>query len=172
MEFDTPLINSIGLDKSHELHLADLEVHGLSPTSLLSSITIESLAHDLGGLFVVARLSSSSGKPLIAHSMGCLVALKFTIKHLEQVKNLALLGPSPNPLPDSAVGLFTDRAALVRKKGMVALVDTLAASATSAYSQTTTGLTAVGISLLATEPEAYAKACTVLAGNLTARGVS
>lgn len=166
MEFYTPLIHSLNLDKSHQLHLTDLEGHGLSPTSPLSVISIESLADDLAGIFDVAGLSSASGTTLIAHSMGCLVALQFATKHPELVHKLILLGPAPNPLPDAAVSAFNDRADLVREKGMLAVVDSVSASGTSAKTKASAlGLAAVRLSLLATEPESYAKACTALAGS-------
>lgn len=165
MEFYTPLINALGLKKSYKLHLADLEGHGLSPTSPLSSITIDSLADDLAGIFETANLSPSSETTLVAHSMGCLVALRFVIQHPDQVKKLILLGPPPNPLQEPAVNAFNDRAALVRKKGMIAVVDSVAESGTSSRTKTTTGFTAVRLSLLGTEPESYAKACTALAGS-------
>ncbi|ODM15346.1 hypothetical protein SI65_09287 [Aspergillus cristatus] len=165
-EFYTPLINSLNLDKSHELHLADLEGHGLSPTSPLSVISIESLADDLAGVFDVAGLSSTSSTTLVAHSMGCLVALQFAIKHPDLVHKLILLGPAPNPLPNPAISAINDRAELVREKGMLAVVDAVCASGTSDRTKASgVGLTAVRLSLLATEPESYAKACTALAGS-------
>ncbi|KAF4770049.1 hypothetical protein HAV15_011637 [Penicillium sp. str.  len=163
LEFFTPLINSLGLDKSHQLHLADLEGHGLSPTTALSSITIESLADDLAGIFEHAGLSPSSETTIVAHSMGCLVALYFAIKYPDHVKKLVLLGPAPNPLPSPAVNIFNDRAALVRKRGMVSVVDAVATLGTSTRTKSFIGLAAVRLSLLGTEPESYAKLCTALA---------
>jgi len=163
-EFYTPLINSLNLAKSHELHLADMEGHGLSPTSPLSVISIESLADDLAGVFNIAGLSSSSCTTLVAHSMGCLVALQFAIKNPNLVHKLILLGPAPNPLPHPAISAFNDRAELVRESGMLAVIDAVCASGTSARTKSSgIGLTAVRLSLLATEPESYAKACTALA---------
>lgn len=165
-EFYTSLINSLGIDKSHELHLADLEGHGLSPTSPLSVISIESLSDDLAGVFDVAGLSSTSGTTLVAHSMGCLVALQFAIKHADLVHKLILLGPASNPLPDPVISAFNDRAELVLEKGMLAVVDAVSASGTSVRTKASgVGLTAVRLSLLATEPESYAKACMALAGS-------
>jgi pimeloyl-ACP methyl ester carboxylesterase len=165
MEFYTPLINALGLKKSQKLHLADFEGHGLSPTSPLSSITIDSLADDLAGIFEIGNLSSSSDTTLVAHSMGCLVALRFVIQHPDLVKRLVLLGPPPNPLPEPAVNAFNDRATLVRKRGIIAVLDSVTESSTSRRTKGTIGLTAARLSLLGTEPESYAKACTALAGS-------
>lgn len=165
-ELYTPLINSLDLDKSHEIHLVDLEGHGLSPTSPLSVISIESLANDLAGIFDVAGLSSTSGTTVVAHSMGCLVALQFAIKYPDLVHKLILLGPAPSPLPEPAISAFNDRAELVREKGMLAVVDAVCASGSSTRTKASgVGLTAIRLSLLATEPESYAKACIALTGS-------
>lgn len=165
-EFYTPLINSLGLDKSNQLHLADMEGHGLSPTSPLSTISIESLADDLAGVFDHAGLSSSSGTTLIAHSMGCIVALQLALKNPQLFSKLILLGPAPNPLPEAAIGAFNTRAELVREKGMVAITDAISSAGTSDKSKESgIGLAAVRMSLLGTEPESYAKACTAMAGS-------
>lgn len=166
LEFYTPLINSLGLEKSHQLHLADMEGHGLSPTSPLSTVTIESLADDLAGIFNHAGLSSSSGTTLVAHSMGCIVALEFALKNPQLINKLVVLGPAPNPLPESAIGAFNSRAELVREKGMMAIMDAVSSAGTSNRTKESgIGQAAVRISLLATEPESYAKACTAMAGS-------
>ncbi|KAJ5187573.1 hypothetical protein N7449_010567 [Penicillium cf. viridicatum] len=162
-EFFTPFINALDLNKSHQLYLMDLEGHGLSPTSPLSTITIESLANDLNGLFEKEGLSSDDEVTVMAHSMGCLVALYFAIKYPEKAKKLVLLGPAPNPLSAPAINTFHERASLVRRQGMLAVADTVATAGTSQRTKTSLGFTAVRVSLLATEPESYAKACTALA---------
>lgn len=46
---------------------------------------------------------------------------------------------------------------------MLAVVDGVASAGTSARTKSTLGLTATRLSLLGTEPESYAKACTALA---------
>ncbi|KAJ5679480.1 hypothetical protein N7462_007724 [Penicillium macrosclerotiorum] len=162
-EFFTPLINALDLNTSHRLYLIDLEGHGLSPTSPLSNITIESLANDLNGIFEKEDLSFASQVTVVAHSMGCLVALDFAIKHPEKAKKIVLLGPPPNPLTALAVDTFTKRASLVRRKGMLAVADTVATAGTSQRTKVSLGFTTVRLSLLGTEPESYAKACTALA---------
>ncbi|KAJ5219934.1 hypothetical protein N7468_009138 [Penicillium chermesinum] len=153
---------ALSLDKSYRLHLADLEGHGLSPTSAVSIITIESLASDLEGIFAMTSVTSPD-TTIVAHSMGCLVALQFAMQNPNLVKKLILLGPPPNPLPDPAVKAFHDRAALVRKNGMLAIVDAVSSADTSQRTQSSFGPYGVRLSLLATEPESYAKACTALA---------
>lgn len=163
-DFYTPLVGALSLDKTHTLHLFDLEGHGLSPTSALSTLTIESFAADVKGIFDHAGMTS--GATLVAHSMGCLVALTFVLKNPGLVSKLILLGPPPNPLPEAASKGSIARAALVREKGMAAVVDAVAAAGTSEATKVNkfVGLAAVRISLLGQDPEAYAKACTALAG--------
>lgn len=163
-DFYTPLISALSLDKTRALHLFDLEGHGLSPTSALSTLSIESFAADVKGVFDHAGITG--GATLVGHSMGCLVALSFVLQNPGLVSKLILLGPPPNPLPQAASKGSFARAALVREKGMAAVVDAVATAGTSEATKTNNhlGLAAVRMSLLGQDPEAYAKACTALAG--------
>jgi len=164
MEYYTPLINSLHLDQSHSLHLFDLEGHGLSPTSALSTLSISSFGSDVHGVYEYAKISG--GSTLVAHSMGCLVALSFVLQYPDLVKNLILIGPPPNPLPPAASANAHARAALVREKGMMGVVDAVVTAGTSerTKAQHPVGLTAARLSLLSQDPEGYAKACSALAG--------
>ncbi|GAB7352298.1 hypothetical protein MBLNU459_g2752t1 [Dothideomycetes sp. NU459] len=163
-DYWTPLIRAAHLDQSHALHTFDLEGHGLSPTSPLSKLTIESFADDLNGLFNHADITSNA--ILVAHSMGCLVAVQFVLSNPGKVSKLILLGPPPSPLPEASVKGSYARAETVRAKGMNAVVDTVAAAGTSERTKSSNPLafTAVRLSLLGQDPEGYAKACTALAG--------
>lgn len=163
MDYWTPLIEAAGLKSSHALHLYDFEGHGLSPTSPLSEITIDSLADDLKAIFEHAKITS--GATLFAHSMGCLVAIQLALKHPKLVSKLVLLGPPPSPLPEAGSKGSHERAALVRSKGMATVVDTVVAAGTSERTKTSNvvALTAVRLSLLSQDPEGYAKACSALA---------
>lgn len=163
VEFYTPLIATLSLEKKHSLHLMDLEGHGLSPTSAASTVSIESYASDIAAL---ARTAHLSGAILVAHSMGCFVALTLALTHPELVSKLLLLGPPPNPLPEAAQKGLIARATLVRSSGMAAVVDAVASAGTSEKSKTNNSLAvaAVRMSLLGQDPEGYAKGCTALAG--------
>lgn len=163
MDYWTPLIESTGMRSSHALHLYDFEGHGLSPTSPLSEITIENLAADLKGVFDHGKVSS--GATLFAHSMGCLVAVHFAIKHPKLVSKLVLIGPPPSPLPEAGCNGSHERAALARRRGMTAVVDAVATAGTSEQTKKSNpvALTAVRLSLLGQDPEGYAKACSALA---------
>ncbi|CAL5873156.1 uncharacterized protein PFLUO_LOCUS7425 [Penicillium psychrofluorescens] len=156
-----PLISK--LKSTNSLHLLDLEGHGLSPTSALSSLTIRSFADDF---YNMAQASSvKKGATVIAHSMGCLVAMKLALLHPELVSKLILMGPPPSPLPEAASKGTFGRAALVREKGMLGVVDAIIQAGTSALVQAKKPLSiaAARMSLLGQDPEGYAKACMALA---------
>lgn len=170
-EFYTPLISALELDKSHSLHLLDLEGHGISPTSAASTISISSYASDVHALIQHANISDAT---IVAHSMGCLVALTLTIKHPELASKLVLLGPPPSPVPDAGRNGAITRAATVRGQGMAAVVDAVITAGTSTKSKADTliGIAAARMSLLGQDPEGYAKGCTALAGVTEALHVS
>jgi pimeloyl-ACP methyl ester carboxylesterase len=162
-EYYTPLVSSLGLEKSHSLHFLDLEGHGLSPTSAASTVSISSYASDFHALAQHAKIS---GATVIAHSMGCFIALTLAIKYPELVSKLVLIGPPPNPLPEGGQNGSIARAAIVRGSGMAAVVDAVATAGTSARSKAENPLAiaATRMSLLGQDPEGYAKGCTALAG--------
>ncbi|KAL4884976.1 hypothetical protein BJY04DRAFT_214860 [Aspergillus karnatakaensis] len=159
--FFAPLFDK--LFTTHALHLTDFEGHGLSPTSALSSLTIGSLASDIRE----AYKQSSNSKPatIIAHSMGCLVALKLALETPDLVSNLILLGPPPSPLPAAGSNGSFARAETVRTQGMTAVVDAIVNGGLSARtkSENPLAVAATRLSLLGQDPEGYAKACAALA---------
>lgn len=163
LEFYTPLVQTLSLEKSHSLHLFDLEGHGLSPTSPLSKLSIDSFAKDVNGIFEKARITS--GATLVAHSMGCLIAVQFALAHPEKVSKLILIGPPPSPLPEAGSNATHARAETVRTNGLAEIVDAVVTAGTSEQTKSTNTLavTAVRLSILSQDPEGYAKACTALA---------
>ncbi|KAF1939499.1 fumarylacetoacetate hydrolase-like protein [Clathrospora elynae] len=160
----TPLIQTLSLEKSHSLHLFDLEGHGLSPTSPLSKLNIESFAEDLNSVLEHASLTSSV--TLIAHDMGCLIAAHSALAHPDKVSKLILIGPPPSPLLEADIAALNARAETVRREGMVSIVDTVTAVGTSEKTKTWNylAIAAIRILLLSQDAEGYAKACTALAG--------
>ena len=167
-EFFRPLIQATNISQTHTSTLYDLEGHGLSPTKASSIVSIDSYANDLAGIFAHSELSLSSGGVLVAHSMGCLIALAFTLSRPSLVQKLILIGPPPNPLPAPASENSRKRAAAVRAGGMasssVAEAVTNAGTSQKTKSSRPLALTAVRASLLSQDPEGYAKGCTALAG--------
>lgn len=161
----TPLIQTLGLTYTHSLHLIDLEGHGVSPTHPLSVLSIPSFSNDLAGIFTHAEIDENDNATIIAHSMGCLVALDFAIKHPMKISQLVLLNPPSLPFPIEGVETLMQRADLVRREGMLNIADKIALSATSAQSQTKNAMAvnAVRLSLQSQDVEGYAKACFALA---------
>jgi 2-keto-4-pentenoate hydratase/2-oxohepta-3-ene-1,7-dioic acid hydratase in catechol pathway/pimeloyl-ACP methyl ester carboxylesterase len=170
-EFYAPVITALGLLETHSLHLLDLEGHGLSPTAATSVISISSYADDF---YALAQQAGIGKATVIAHSMGCLVALTLAAKHAELVEKLVLLGPPPSPVPEAGRSASVARAATVRGSGMAAVVDAVVTAGTSAHSKSDNllAVAAVRLSLLSQDPEGYAKGCTALAGADSAIGVS
>ena len=164
-EFYTPLIDTLSLSNHNSVHVHDLEGHGRSPTLLTSKLSIDSYASDVHGVFQDANIKS--GATLIAHSMGCLIALSFVLKHPNLVSRLILLGPPPSPLPEAGSKGSFARAATVRQSGMGAVVQAVSEAGTSEATKSSNplALTAVRMSLLGQDPEGYAKGCTALANS-------
>ena len=165
VDYWTPLVSSPSL-QSWNCLLFDLEGHGLSPTVPSSKLSIESFASDVKSL---CSESGITGVTLVAHSMGCLVALKCAEENPDLVSKLILVGPPPNPLPEAGVQGSQARAALVRAEGMDAVVDAVSTAGTSdrTKSSNLVALSAVRTSLLGQASEGYAKACTALAESPT-----
>ncbi|EXJ70225.1 uncharacterized protein A1O5_06293 [Cladophialophora psammophila CBS 110553] len=162
-----PVMTRLG--NSWTYHLSDLEGHGLSPTSATSKLSIASFASDAYQLCSQAGINAESGLTVVAHSMGCLVAMKLALDHPDLVKTLILQGPGPSPLPEAASKATYARAALAREKGMLGVVDAVVGAGTSDYSKAHNPLAiaAARISLLGQDPEGYAKACIALADSVT-----
>lgn len=165
----TPVINSLGLNKDDQSQytslLFDLEGHGRSPTKATSKLTIGSFAEDIAELIKVLDMPTQNGITLVAHSMGCLVAALYAYQHPNIVNRLILIGPPPCPLPAAGAENSVKRAALVRAEGMRNVAVTVATAGTSERTKADRPLafTAVQMSLLAQDPEGYAKGCTALA---------
>ncbi|TFK53072.1 fumarylacetoacetate hydrolase-like protein [Heliocybe sulcata] len=161
-EFYAPLIKVLDLASSHKLYLADLEGHGLSPTSALSAISIETYAADVLALINHFGLQSPT---IVAHSMGCYIAEYVATHNPSAVSKLILLGPPPPALADAGRQGSHARAATVRKGGMIAVADTVVGGGTSAKTQSSNplGVSVARLSLLSQDPEGYAKGCTALA---------
>ncbi|KIW88683.1 uncharacterized protein Z519_10729 [Cladophialophora bantiana CBS 173.52] len=162
-----PVMTRLG--DSWTYHLSDLEGHGLSPTSATSKLSIASFASDAYQLCCQAGINAESGLTVVAHSMGCLIAMKLALDHPDLVKTLILQGPGPSPLPEAASKATYARAALAREKGMLGVVDAVVGAGTSDYTKAHNPLAiaAARISLLGQDPEGYAKACIALADSVT-----
>ncbi|KAK6364745.1 hypothetical protein LTS17_011850 [Exophiala oligosperma] len=153
------------------LHLFDFAGHGLSPIQASHMLSIESIAADAKEIAVHAGITS--GFTVIAHSMGCLSAMKLAVQNPEMVDELVLMGPPPSPLPAGGATATYQRAATVRSQGMNAVAEAVARGGTSAYTQEHNPLAFIGakLSLLSQDPEGYAKACNALADSSKGDGI-
>lgn len=165
--FYGPLISKLNLNESTKYTslLYDIEGHGQSPTDARSTISISSLAEDLHQLITNAEVPTDNEVTIVAHSMGCLVAELFASQHPNLAHRLVLIGPPPCPLPQAGYDASVQRAAKVRSEGMknVALAVSKAATSEKTKRERTVAFEAIRMSLLAQDPEGYAKGCTALA---------
>lgn len=164
-EYFSAFLARTALQSAANVHLYDLEGHGLSPTHPLSILTVDSLAADLAGVFSHAGITASEPATIVAQSLGCLIALKFATENPGLVAKLVLLGPPPLPLPEAVRRDLQNRSEVVRASGMGAVVDELVAGSTSEHTKKANplALSAIRLSLLGQEPESYAKACGAFA---------
>jgi pimeloyl-ACP methyl ester carboxylesterase len=162
-EYFQPIMTRLG--DSWTYHLSDFEGHGLSPTSATSKLSIASFASDAYQLLTQAGVNADSGLTVVAHSVGCLIAMRLALDHPHLIQTLILQGPGPSPLPEAASTATYGRAALVREKGMLGVVDSVVGAGISDHSKihNPLALTAARISVLGQDPEGYAKACIALA---------
>ncbi|KAH0489365.1 hypothetical protein TgHK011_009797 [Trichoderma gracile] len=167
-EYFLPVISQLGLDKHMTVHLFDFEGHGLSPTHPLSVVSVDSLAADLAGVFSHAGITKSNPAVLIANSFGCIIALKFMLDNPGMVQQLALISPPPFPLPEAHRKVWQQLSELARTSGMEAVVDDVILETTSEHTRKKNPLAvaAIRLSLLGQEPEAFAKACDALTGDV------
>ncbi|KAL7954069.1 hypothetical protein V8C34DRAFT_295389 [Trichoderma compactum] len=165
LEYFSPLIADLELQKRANVHLFDFEGHGLSPTHPLSILSIDSLAADLAGVFAHAGLGESNPGTLIASSFGCFIAIKFAILNPRLVNKLVLLFPPSLPLSDASRKAWKKRGQLVRTLGMGAVVDDIISEGTAEVTRSTehVAMSAVRLSLLGQDPESFAKACDAFA---------
>lgn len=101
---------------------------------------------------------------VVGHSMGTIIAAHLAASEPSSAKSLALFGPLLAP-PDQARANIRARAAKARQEGMQDIADTLVQSSLSSESKAKK-LAAVAFvreSLMAQDPEGYARSCEALA---------
>ena len=101
---------------------------------------------------------------VVGHSMGTIVAQHFAANEPNAVKSLALFGPLLAP-PDQARANIRGRAAKARQEGMQGIADALVQASLSSETRAKR-LTAVAFvreSLMAQDPDGYARSCEALA---------
>jgi pimeloyl-ACP methyl ester carboxylesterase len=101
---------------------------------------------------------------VVAHSMGTIVAAHLAAAQPVAVRSLVLFGPLLAP-PEQARAGIRARAAQARSTGMRPIADALVQASTSAQtkSRRPTAVAFVRESLMAQDPEGYARSCEALA---------
>jgi pimeloyl-ACP methyl ester carboxylesterase len=116
---------------------------------------------------VIELMKAAVGAPahLIAHSMGTLVAQHVAARAPETLASLTLFGPIGEP-SDAARERLRDRARLVRRDGMIAVADVVAAGGLSSGTKETNPLAFAFVRELhlRQEAEGFAQSCEALAG--------
>ncbi len=152
-----PLIDSFG---GFRCIRPDLPGAGRSSVPF-AKITMDSLVEAVRDI-----LRAVAGAPahLVAHSMGAAVALRVAAAAPDDVRSLTLFGPIGTP-GDAARERLRDRARLVRRDGMIAVADAVAAAglSTTTKSINPVVLAYVRESHLRQDPEGFAQSCEALA---------
>jgi 3-oxoadipate enol-lactonase len=142
----------------------DLAGSGRSPVT--ENISIASHVEDL-----LRVIEQSGGKRvhLAGHSMGTIVCQHLAAKAPDRIASMVLIGAFPEP-PEPARNALRERAAKVRSEGMRGIADAVAAAGTSADTKINqpTAVAFARESLMAQNPEGYARNCEALADAITA----
>jgi len=158
INFYSPIASELA--KTHTLIRYDAEGAGRSPLSSMNSFpTMDSFAQDAAD--VLESQSIQGPVPVVAHSMGTLVAAHLSAKYPMLVSALVQLGPI-KALPEAGRNATFGRAKTVRAKGMGAVADTIVSVATAPYSSPLV-TSFVREMLTAQNPEGYARHCEALA---------
>jgi 3-oxoadipate enol-lactonase len=111
--------------------------------------------------FATAKIEKAH---VVAHSMGTIVAQHLAAAEPDKVKSLALFGPLLAP-PEPARANIRARAAKARQEGMRGIADVLVQGSTSSETKQKrhAAVAFVRESLMAQDPEGYARSCEALA---------
>ena len=152
-----PLIEALG---GFRCIRPDLPGAGRSPLPH-AAISVEGLASDARD--VLKRVAGGPAH-LVAHSMGTLVALHVAASAPEMVLSLTLFGPIGEP-NDGMRERLRERARLVRRDGMLAVADAIAAAALSSATKSANPIVAAFVreSHLRQDAEGFAQSCEALA---------
>jgi pimeloyl-ACP methyl ester carboxylesterase len=147
------------LKRDRRLICYDLAGSGRSPVD--GPISIASHVEDL------RRVIQQSGEKIVhlaGHSVGTIVCQHLAAESPDQVASMMFVGALPKP-PETARGSIRERAAKVRSGGMRAIADSIAAASTSSDTKVNqpTAVAFVRESLMAQNPEGYARNCEALA---------
>jgi 3-oxoadipate enol-lactonase len=162
----TPLMAALARHRSVRIELPgsgrSKDAHALRDnTSHEGRLSIDVLVD--AALRVCSELGLAAAH-FVGHSLGTIVCQHLAVKAPERVKSLALFGPLLAP-PDAARSGLQARAAKARAEGMFGVADAIVQAALSATTreQSPVAVAFVRESLLAQDPEGYARTCEALA---------
>lgn len=168
----TPLLPAL---PRHRVVRIDLPGSGRSQRAYALAETAPGKGRLSIGVFVdaVLRVCGELGirrAHFAGHSMGTIVCQHLAAREPALVRSLLLFGALAVP-PEPAREGLRKRAALARSEGMFPIADTLVQAALSAHTRQTQPVTVAMVreSLLAQDPEGYARCCEALAAAEAAR---
>jgi 3-oxoadipate enol-lactonase len=125
------------------------------------ALSLEKFLEATKQAFATAKIEKAH---VVAHSMGTIVAQHLAATEPSVVKSLALFGPLLAP-PEPARANIRARAAKARQEGMRGIADALVQGATSSETKQRrhAAVAFVRESLMAQDPEGYARSCEALA---------
>ena len=138
----------------------DLPGAGRSPLPY-AQITIDSLVEAVRD---IVRTVAGAPTHLVGHSMGTLIAQHVAATAPELVLSLTLFGPIGEPA-EAARERLSDRARIVRRDGMIAVADAIAAAGLSSSTKAANPVAVAYVreSHLRQDPEGFAQSCEALA---------
>ena len=152
------------LAERHTVVRFDLQGSGRSPAT--GALSIDRWVADIEHL--MARLGLDRAA-FAAHSLGTLIVQHFAARHPHRVERLVLLGVNRAP-EESRRQTVRDRAAKVRKEGMMAIADGVIKAALSEDTRQRKPevVACVREMLLRQDPEGYARSCEAVAESVGA----
>jgi 3-oxoadipate enol-lactonase len=124
-------------------------------------LTVQTFVHAALKAMAAAKVEKAH---VVGHSMGTIVATHLAAAESNAVRSLALFGPLLAP-PDQARANIRSRAGRARQEGMQGIADALVSASLSSETKTKrhAAVAFVRESLMAQEPDGYARSCEALA---------
>ena len=153
----TPLLPAFARNKRVRF---DLPGSGRS-SRVEGPLSLDTFVQSLRKVMTAAKVDKAH---VVGHSMGTIVATHFAAAEPGRVRSLALFGPLLAP-PDQARPNIRARAAKARQEGMQGIADALVQASTSSETKQRrhTAVAFVRESLMAQDPDGYARSCEALA---------